>query len=85
MAVNNGFYIGHATVTNFNVVLVENFMELVLIWKVLLDEMEEEFTDICGQAGVVRRVEPNNISFPFLVLGVCCGSVGIIFEFMVVS
>jgi len=43
MVIDDRLYVGHAAVTDFPVVLVEDFVEYMLAWKVLLDQFEEKF------------------------------------------
>ena len=54
---------GHATIADFDVVLVEDFVELVLSRKVLPDEFQENSSDVGG--GVVAERGLNQMMFLF--------------------
>ena len=62
MGIDFRFNIGHATVADFNVVLVEDFVKFMLSLKVLLDEVQENSYDVGEGVVVERRVEPDDVS-----------------------
>ena len=66
MGINFRFNIGHATVAYFYVVLVEDFVKFMLSWKVLLDEVQENSSDVGEGVVVERRVEPDDVFELFL-------------------
>ena len=59
---DNRLDIVHATVANFNCVPVEEFMQLVCWWEVLVNKTEETASYVSLDVCAVRRVETNNIA-----------------------
>ena len=81
---DDGLYIGHAAITKFNVVSVEDLSELVARWKTAVHQLEEAFANVSGDVGAVRGIKPNNVSFPFpLMIVLECGRVEL--EFMIIA
>ena len=52
MSVYDCFHVWHTAVTDFNIVLVKDFMELVLSGEVSLDQFEEKAADVGGDVVV---------------------------------
>ena len=59
MTFDNFLDIIHATVADFHVVFVEDFMELVVRWEVLPDQRYENFADIGSYIFTKGWVKPN--------------------------
>ena len=83
MGIDFRFNIGHATVADFDVVLVEDFVKFMLSWKVLLDEVQENSSDVGEGVVVERRVEPDDVSLSVISHSVFWG--WFVFEIVVVS
>jgi len=62
--VYDDFDIGHTAVTQFDIVLVEYFVEFVLFLEVFFDEVEKEYADVGRKVFVVWRVKPDDFAFP---------------------
>ena len=58
MLFNNVCHVDSATITEFDSAGVENFMELVFPWEVLLNESYEKLSDVSLDLLVVWRVKP---------------------------
>ena len=65
MAFDDACHVRHATVTEFDIKFVSNFVEAVARRKVLVNEIEELFSDICFNFHVVWGIEPGDVSFPW--------------------
>ena len=52
MSVYDCFHVWHAVVTDFNIVLFEDFMELMVSGEVSLDQFEEKAADVGGDVVV---------------------------------
>ena len=63
MFVDDCFHVRHTTVAYFDIVFVKYLVKFVLLRKVSLHEVEEESSDVGGDVTIVRRVEPDNVSF----------------------
>ena len=70
MLLNDAFHVIHTAVANFNCVFVENFVVPMVFRKVLLDQAQKYFSDVCLDVLTKRRVEPDDVSF--LLLCVRC-------------
>ena len=57
MARNYAFHIGGGAVTQFDGIAVKYLAVFIVGGEMLVDEIEEFFTYICSDGGVVRRVE----------------------------
>ena len=55
-------HVVHAAVTNFARVSIEDFMECVALWKILVDKMDELLADVALDRLAKRGVEPNDLS-----------------------
>ena len=55
----------HATVTDFHVVLIKYFMQLVMRWEVFLNQLNEQFADICPYIFAEGWVKPSYFSSSF--------------------
>ena len=55
-------HVVHAAVTNFARVPIEDFMECVALWKMLVDEMDELLADVALDRLAKRGNEPNDLS-----------------------
>ena len=81
---DDGLYIGHADITNFYVISVEDLSELVARWKTAVHQLEKAFANVSGDVGAVRGRKPNNVSSPFpLTIVIGCGKVEL--EFMIMA
>ena len=63
-----GRHVIHAAVTNFQGVPVTNFVQLVVLWEVLVDEFKELSTDVCLHVSAIWRVETGYFTFPLMLL-----------------
>ena len=73
MLLNDAFHVIHAAVANFNCVFVENFVVPMVLRKVLLDQAQKYFSDVCLDVLTKRRVEPDDVSFSASVRSLCAG------------
>ena len=55
-------HVVHAAVTNFARVSIEDCMECVALWKILVDKMDELLADVALDRLAKRGVEPNDLS-----------------------
>ena len=46
MSIDDGLDVGHTTVADLDIVFVEDLVELVLPWKVLSDQVQEESPNV---------------------------------------
>ena len=60
-------HVGHATAADFNIVFVNDFMKLVVGWKVL-GKQKELPADVSLHVFAVWRIEPNYVFFFFMLL-----------------
>ena len=58
MLLNDAFHVIHTAVANFNCVFVENFVVPMVFRKVLLDQAQKYFSDVCLDVLTKRRIEP---------------------------
>ena len=52
-----------ATITHFDVISIEELVEVVVAWKMFVDEFQEAFCHVCLDVFVEWWVEPNSFSF----------------------
>ena len=80
---DNSGHIFHTTVADLKAIFDENLVELVFLWEVLVDELQQHFRDISLGAFAVWKIEPDYFSFSALFSQVvsipCC-----IYKFFVV-
>ena len=72
MLIYYSFHIGHAGVTDFKIVLVENFAVPVCRRKMLANQFQKVFYHVCGLVHTEGGVKPNFISESFPLL---CGKI----------
>ena len=65
MRIHNARYISDAAVADFNIVPVENFMELVVLMKMFVEKVEKFMGYVCLNVLIVWRVEPGDVPFLF--------------------
>lgn len=65
MRIHNARYIRHAAVADFNIVPVENFVELVVLREMFVEKTEKFKGYVCLNVLIVWRVEPGNVPFSF--------------------
>ena len=65
MRIHNARYIRHAAVADFNIVPVENFMELVVLREMFVEKTVKFIGYVCLKILTVWRVEPGDVPFPF--------------------
>ena len=65
MIIHNARYIRHVAVANFNIVPVENLMELVVLREMFVEKTEKFIGYVCLNVLTVWRVEPGDVPFPF--------------------
>ena len=65
MRIHNARYIRHAAVADFNIVPVENFVELVVLREIFGEKTEKFKGYVCLNVLTVWRVELGNVPFPF--------------------
>ena len=58
-------HIRHAVVTDFEVLLIENFTELVVLRKIFIEKSEKFLGYVCLYVPAIRRVEPDNALLSF--------------------
>ena len=75
----DGAHVSHATVADFNIVFVSDFMKLVVGWKVLGEQAKELPADVSLHVFAVWRIEPNYVS---LSASGFLGVVGFISDFI---
>ena len=73
MLLNDAFHVIHTAVANFNCVFVENFVVPMVFRKVLLDQAQKYFSDVCLDVLTKRRIEPDDVSFSASVRSLCAG------------
>ena len=61
MAFDDACHVRHATVAEFDVKFVANFVESVVWREVLVDEIEELFANICFDFNVVWGIGPGDV------------------------
>jgi hypothetical protein len=61
---DNGMHIGGAAVAQFDCGSIKNFVVPVGLWKVLVNEGEKSFTNVCFDLYVEWRVVPDDIAPP---------------------
>ena len=68
MLIDYSFHIGHAGVTDFKVVFIENFVVPMCRRKMLANQFQKFFSNVCGHVHTERGVKPNYISGSFSLL-----------------
>ena len=63
---NYGLWVVYAAITNFYVVFVENLVVPVIFRKMLTDEVQKLFADVCLYVHAVGRIKPNFVSLSVL-------------------
>jgi len=56
-------HVGHATVANFDVVAIEDFMEFMMLREIFFNNFKKVFSNISLDLFVKRGVVPQDISF----------------------
>ena len=65
MRIHNARYIRHAAVADFNIVPVENFVELVVFKEMFIEKTDIFKGYVCLNVLTVWRVELGNVQFSF--------------------
>ena len=84
MVVNDIAHVRHAAVAYFHVVLVKDQVEIVVWWEVLLDQVEEGFSDVGLDIFAAWGVKPDGVSLlddeadilRLMAAGICLMTVG---------
>ena len=67
MGGDDGFYVGHATITQFEGVPVKYLVQHVVAREAFVYDFKKLLADVSGDVTVVRRVKPNDISVSIAV------------------
>ena len=68
MAEDNVFYIAHTAVVQIYSVPDEDFVQQVGFREMLINKLEEAFTDFCFNILAVWRIKPQDVSLTVLAL-----------------
>ena len=63
MALDDTFDVACGAVADFHCVAIEDLVEFVMLWKVLVDELKESFGDFGLHVLMERRIEPRDPAF----------------------
>ena len=65
---DDGFYVGHATITQFESVPVKYLVQRVVAWEAFVNDTKKLVADVGGDVTTIRWVKPDDISVPFAIL-----------------
>ena len=82
VVVSNAAHVRHAAVTHFHVVLVKDGVEIVVWWKVFLDQVEEGFGDVGLYIFTVLGVKPDDVSTSIPFCGCGCVFLAVVEAFV---
>ena len=66
---NNACHVGHAAVTQLDVISVAHFVQPVMGWEVPSEQIEKFFSDVIGNMLAEGWVKPHDVTFAALLFG----------------